>query len=351
MEALKRKIRVLRCPSCCHEDIVLRQSFLQCRNCKEEFSILSENSAVLLSNKNFSLTKKNIQEFWGDTCKQWYSVVDESLTQESLNKHVEDLLQMFIYRKHLAVTEMELKNVTGLSILEVGSGGGGHSALFQKQGADVVAVDITPERVKSTAKKLSLLKSNSGVAFVGDAENLPFIDNSFDIVYSNGVLHHSENTDKCLDEVFRVLKPEGKAIIMVYCRSSAHYWLNLFIRSILSGAIFRFPESERLGRITEGKPKFGKTKNPITRIYSKKKIYQLFNKFKILSLRKNSFMFDQLPLITRLKLRTLFIRLLGYKPHSGGIIVYGRPFLAESKLELYLSPYIGFCWNIVAIKE
>ena len=49
-----------------------------------------------------------------------------------------------------------------------------------------------------------------------DAENLPFANNSFDIVYSWGVLHHSPNTPKAVDEVWRVLRPGGSARVMVY---------------------------------------------------------------------------------------------------------------------------------------
>ena len=49
-----------------------------------------------------------------------------------------------------------------------------------------------------------------------DAENLPFTNNSFDIVYSWGVLHHSPNTPKAIEEVWRVLRPGGSARVMIY---------------------------------------------------------------------------------------------------------------------------------------
>jgi ubiquinone/menaquinone biosynthesis C-methylase UbiE len=55
---------------------------------------------------------------------------------------------------------------------------------------------------------------------VADAEALPFADTSFDLVYSWGVLHHTPNTKRALDEIRRVLKPRGEARVMLYSRRS-----------------------------------------------------------------------------------------------------------------------------------
>ena len=60
-----------------------------------------------------------------------------------------------------------------------------------------------------------------------DAETLPFDDDTFDLVYSNGVLHHTPNTAQAVAEMLRVLKPGGRAIVMVYAENSLQYWRNL----------------------------------------------------------------------------------------------------------------------------
>ncbi len=60
------------------------------------------------------------------------------------------------------------------SVLEVGSGSGGHSAFFQQRGASVVAVDITLERAISTAQKLHMIPNGEGRAYRADAESLPY---------------------------------------------------------------------------------------------------------------------------------------------------------------------------------
>ncbi len=351
-QTLSERINFLRCPDCKMGDIKLCDNAtdgLICLNCGTIFPILLDQFICMLPKSGISDTKIRIQEFWGDTCKQWYSDFDKNLTTERWHEYLDDLEKMFTYRRHLAVTEMELCALKGKNILEIGSGGGSHSSLFRKYGANVTSVDITLERVVSTADRLALVKEGSAIVVQADAERLPFEDDSFDIVYSNGVLHHSEDTNKCIDEVYRVLKPEGRAVLMLYSRHSAQYWFNILPKTILNGSFFSLREAERIGIITEGVPKHQSKRNPITRVYSEREIRQLLKKFKIMSLRKNGFLLYQIPVIGRL--RTPLMRLTKQKSWKSGTIAYGAPFYAETKLELALGRHIGFAWNIVASKK
>ena len=268
-------------------------------------------------------------------------------TMETNMDHVEDL---FRKRQLMAVQEMPLNELAGKQVLEIGPGGGAHSAVFKKYGASMVSVDITADRVAATARKLALIGNGEGRAYQADGENLPFRDDSFDIVYSNGVLHHSENTDKCIAEVHRVLKPGGRAVIMLYSRHSTTYWLNIVPRAIITGEIFRWPEAEWIGRLTEGKPKHGETRNPYTRVYSERQMRRLFRDFRICSLRKNSFQFDNFAVPRLTQIRNAVLKFLGYKAHDGGIYIYGAPFVPETDTELWLGRYLGFAWNIVVEK-
>lgn len=143
--------------------------------------------------------KEKIQEFWGDLYKQWYELNDSSLSPERLNEQLDAVEKYFKMRGQLVVREMPYYNLKEKKVLEIGCGGGAHSALFKGKGANVTAVDLTAERVNATALKFKMIPGKSKV-LQADAEQLPFAENTFDIVYSNGVLHHSQNTEKCVAE-------------------------------------------------------------------------------------------------------------------------------------------------------
>ena len=139
---------------------------------------------------------------------------------------------------HLLTNEMLSNKLENKICLEIGSGSGAHSALMQSSGAKMISVDITMERCLSTSKKLRMINDNN-LTINCSAENLPFADNSFDFVYSNGVLHHADDTNKCISEVNRVLKKNGKAIISLYCRSSAEYYFNILPKAFIFRSYFK----------------------------------------------------------------------------------------------------------------
>lgn len=341
---------ILRCPACSGEGLAVSAEALAC-SCSALYPFDRERRICsLVARDADSAIKRDIRAWWGDLYRQIYAEIDARLTREIFPRALDELEDLFKRRRHLAVVEMPLDALVGKRVLEVGCGGGGHSALFARKGASVIAADLTPERAASAGFKLCLLPGSDGRAYQADAERLPFRDNSFDIVYSNGVLHHSEDTGRAVAEVHRVLKPGGRAVLMLYARHSAAFWFNIVPRGLLTGEMFRRPEPEWIGRVTEGNPKFGQAKNPITRVYSRKEILCLLRDFRLISLRKASFQFDNFAVPRLSRLREVLLRLFGHSPHPGGMLVYGRPFFAETALELALGRFLGFAWNIVAEK-
>ncbi|MHB1843343.1 MAG: class I SAM-dependent methyltransferase [Deltaproteobacteria bacterium] len=111
----------------------------------------------------------------------------------------------------------------GKRVLEIGVGTGTDFLQWARSGAAAVGVDLTKRAALLTRRRLAREKLDRPV-YVADAEQLPFADGSFDLVYSWGVLHHSPNTEKTLAEVRRVLAPGGEARIMLYHRRS---WIAL----------------------------------------------------------------------------------------------------------------------------
>jgi ubiquinone/menaquinone biosynthesis C-methylase UbiE len=103
----------------------------------------------------------------------------------------------------------------GKKVLEVGVGAGTDFVNWVRNGAEATGIDLTEQGVLLTRERLELEGLRAEVR-QGDAENLPFPDASFDIVYSYGVLHHSPDTAKAIREVHRVLKPGGTALVMIY---------------------------------------------------------------------------------------------------------------------------------------
>lgn len=103
--------------------------------------------------------------------------------------------------------------------LEIGVGLGADHQSLAESGAILTGIDLTERAIAFTKARFELfgLKSNLKVA---DAEDLPFEDNAFDAVYSWGVIHHSPNTARAVQEISRVLKPGGIAKIMIYHKHS-----------------------------------------------------------------------------------------------------------------------------------
>lgn len=339
------------CPKCKSPTLGLKGHHVHCSTCQAEWDRPDLNMLSMIDRHIFTAEKTRIQEFWGDMCQQWYTKYDENLTTEKLKADLEAMVDMFHDMKHLATTEMDLENLAGKKILEIGSGCGAHSALFKMHGAHITSVDITPERVESTKTKLDLIPEGKGAAMLADAENLPFRDGTFDIVYSNGVLHHSQDDQKCFEEAKRVLKPGGELVMMLYARYSALHLLNLLPKALLSGMFFRKPEAEWMGVLTEGKPKNNKTMNSYTRCYSKSQMLEICSGLKVISLRKNGFYLNHIPLVTKLGLRNSLLKSFGVKPHPGSLIVYGEEMSMDTTLESLFRELIGNNWNLKAIKE
>ena len=134
-------------------------------------------------------------------------------------------------------------------VLEIGVGAGCDFGHWINAGAIATGIDLTEAAIKETQKRL---KHTSHYKLqTADAENLPFHDNEFDIVYSWGVLHHTPDTFRAFSEAFRVLKSGGVLKAMIYHVPS---WTGLllwiqycFLKGKLwrgmAGAIFHHLES------------------------------------------------------------------------------------------------------------
>jgi ubiquinone/menaquinone biosynthesis C-methylase UbiE len=107
----------------------------------------------------------------------------------------------------------------GKKILEVGVGAGTDHLRFARAGAQCSGIDLSEVSLDTTRRRL-LAEGLASELRVSDAEQLPFPDGSFDLVYSWGVIHHTPDTRRAAREILRVLRPGGRFCVMVYNRHS-----------------------------------------------------------------------------------------------------------------------------------
>jgi ubiquinone/menaquinone biosynthesis C-methylase UbiE len=157
--------------------------------------------------------KKAVEEFWEKvSCGE-----ELYLQNQQRDGYLEHARQR--YELEPVIEEFaEFAAVSGKKVLEIGVGLGADHQRLAEAGAQLTGIDLTARAVTHTRRRLELFGCNSALS-IGDAENLQFPTESFDVVYSWGVLHHSPNTPKAISEVHRVLRSGGAAKIMIY-----HKW-------------------------------------------------------------------------------------------------------------------------------
>ncbi len=120
-------------------------------------------------------------------------------------------------------------NGKGKKMLEVGCGMGTDLLSFAKLNYQVYGIDLADEHIK-LSKKCFDLYSQSAEIKCGNAEQLKFSDNSFDMIYSFGVIHHTPNPDTAISEIYRVLKTGGKCFLMLYNKYSLNNLVHIILR-------------------------------------------------------------------------------------------------------------------------
>jgi SAM-dependent methyltransferase len=172
---------------------------------------------------------------------------------------------------------MGFSDFAGKRLLEVGCGMGTDLLQFARAGAKVTGVDLTPRSVETSRHHLGLYGQTGDFALT-DAETLPFANESLDVVYSNGVLHHTPDTAGAVREIHRVLRPGGLARVMLYYRHSWNYWFEIVLhRGLLRGQLLRGQTAEdimsRYVEVNEGEGR------PLVKVYSRRQARELFSMF------------------------------------------------------------------------
>lgn len=329
---------ILRCPTCTGVQLHATEQQILCTDCHASYPVVDGIASLLPPASRENTFKRSMQEFWGSG---WTKRHHDDFHTEERTRFTLDLGAMQLLadiRGDNQFREMMALPLAGKRVLEVGCGAGHSSIIFALQGAQVVGSDLTASAVAMTQQKFRLLGLDA-MAVQADAEYLPFADESFDVVFSSGVLHHTPNIEQAVGHLHRVLKPGGHVIVMLYAQRSFYYLVSLLlIQGILFGGIMRHGR-DWLGHLTErGWLTSGAKLNPLTRVYSRRTMRRLFRRFSVHGFRQDGFNWaDIFPGIYRLIPRRTF-----------GISDVRA--MVPGALECYIGRYAGFALTIHAQK-
>ena len=166
-----------------------------------------------------------------------------------------------------SATLHEYAAFAGKRVLDVGCGNGYVLSRYAQAGALTTGVDLTRAAVELCRRRFEYAHL-PGDFRQANAEALPFADDTFDCVTSMGVLHHTPDTVAAVSEVFRVLKPEGRLIVMFYHRNSALYRIGFPLQRMLTGK-----SMQQLTNDVDG------SGNPLGDVYSAGELRRLLGRF------------------------------------------------------------------------
>jgi SAM-dependent methyltransferase len=170
---------------------------------------------------------EDVRTFWqGSPCGE-----DTAADPGTLRHYIEVEAYRYAHSPHIPEVA-EFERFAGKRVLEIGCGIGTDGVQFARAGAEYVGVDLTNAAVERAAENFAL-RGLRGRFEVADAESLPLEPDSFDHVYSFGVIHHSPTPSAILAEILRVLRPGGTVTVMLYNRTSINYYVEImFLRKL-----------------------------------------------------------------------------------------------------------------------
>lgn len=271
--------------------------------------------------------KERVREFWqANPCGVKFADAEPG------TRRFYELLETHRYATEWHIpAAADFAGARGLKVLEIGCGLGTDGAQFAKAGADYTGVDLTDAAVELARRRFELFEL-PGTFQTADAENLSFADDSFDLVYSHGVLHHTPDTAKAIREVHRVLRPGGRGIVMLYHRNSYNYRVNISLLRRAGAQLLRWDKGVDLVHKLTGEPlakleehaRLLRTQkqsylgdeeflsqntdgagNPLARVYSRREAAELFRDFSEVTSKTYFFNKRWLPLVGKLLPRSL----------------------------------------------
>lgn len=292
---------IIACPKC-HSSLPGDNS-TECSNCGLHFEKLGQvynfvSRELYPTDSDYEKTRQIIS-FWGagwekrmaeDDCNFLYD-----LTREELETYLDEFSRFHKENNFLFGNEIDAAGLQDKTVLNIGCGAGDESAFLAYNGSSCIAMDVTFQAAEAAVRLMTLL-GTAGIGIQADSRFIPVEDNSVDVVYSSGVLHHSPNIAKSIEEIYRVLTRGGKAFIMLYAT-----WSLIFLQSRMIGFVKGYIKKDRqieyMSRDSENDWDTESRKNPYTETFSVSECKELFSHFSGVSVRKGGFDLCQLRLL------------------------------------------------------
>jgi len=175
----------------------------------------------------------DVRAFWeNEPCGSGKIIVGKL---EPLTKEWYERIEQYRYEVEPFIFSVaQFPRHAGKKLLEVGVGAGTDHLQWARSGAECHGVDLTEAALVATRTRFDMYGFSSRLQRL-DAETLPYPDQSFEVVYSWGVIHHSEKPELIVSEILRVLKPGAVFIGMMYARRSSFVFKLWIKHALLKG--------------------------------------------------------------------------------------------------------------------
>lgn len=242
--------------------------------------------------------KRKVQQYWNDNPCTKSSLKSTEKTKDFFLEHDRLLEKLYPYADEV----LKYEDCCSKRVLEIGCGMANHALKMSKFTRRMIAGDLSYKSLEIAKKRLNEFNAKVDVINL-DSENLCFHDEVFDRIYCLGVIHHTPQTEKAIEEIYRVLKHSGEVILMLYHKNSIFYYFTILFRNRIKFVFLKILPQSIINIFRELSPEILRLKevidriewhdlkqftintstdtlgNPLSKVYTKKDAQRLFNKF------------------------------------------------------------------------
>lgn len=300
---------ILACPSCNGTLLSSQDGEFKCKSCSTEYHSEESVPVFIRQNSKINTDDSDRAEFWNQGWEKRNAHL-LSRTRDAILAERLEYLDYLVKEGYPSAVELSSEKLDGKLFLNIGCGGGYEGLLFAGYGTQYIGVDFSHNAAEFT-KKLIHKAGFDGVTYQAEAEALPIHDLSIDYIYSSGVLHHTPNTERTLEEVYRVLKSNGTAMIGLYATYSTMFLWYRF-RALLSGNLSKEKSETWMNANTEGEWQTEGRENQWTKTYSKSEFNSMLSRvgFTQICIKQSPQQMKTIPLVGKV-IKALFPRWVG----------------------------------------